>query len=48
MPSKLPRLNVVMDQSLRDWIDRSRRPTESAAAFIRRVLHDLMEAELRS
>ncbi len=45
MPSKLPRLNVVMDHTLRDWIEKSRRPTESAAAFIRRVLHERLEQD---
>ena len=42
MPSKLPRLNVVMTQEMRDWLEAQRRPCESAAHVIRRLVDQAM------
>ena len=44
MPSQLPRLNVVMPQSMRDWLNQQRRPCESAAHVVRRLIDDAMQA----
>ena len=43
MPSKLPRLNVVLPADMRDWLESQRLPCESAAAVIRRILHEQMK-----
>lgn len=42
MPSKLPRLNVVLPAEMRDWLEKQRLPCESSAAVIRRILHEQM------
>jgi hypothetical protein len=42
MPSQLPRLNVVMPQIMRDWLEQQRRPCESAAHVIRRLIDEAM------
>jgi Arc/MetJ-type ribon-helix-helix transcriptional regulator len=44
MPSKLPRLNVVMPQSMRDWLEAQRLPCESASHVVRRLINDAMSA----
>jgi hypothetical protein len=44
MPSKLPRLNVVMPQAMRDWLDAQRRPCESASHVVRRLIDQAMKA----
>ncbi len=44
MPSKLPRLNVVMPQAMRDWLDAQRLPCESAAHVVRRLIAEAMKA----
>jgi len=43
MPSKLPRLNVVLPAQMRDWLETQRLPCESTAAVIRRILHEYMK-----
>lgn len=43
MPSQLPRLNIVMTQSMRDWLEQQRRPCESAAHVVRRLIDEAMQ-----
>jgi hypothetical protein len=38
MPSKLPRLNVVMTPEMRQWLEEQRQPCESAAHVVRRIV----------
>jgi hypothetical protein len=45
MPSQLPRLNVVMTQAMRDWLEQQRRPCESAAHVIRRLIDQAMSQQ---
>lgn len=45
MPSQLPRLNVVMPQSMRDWLEQQRGPCESAAHVIRRLVIQAMQRD---
>lgn len=42
MPSSLPRLNVVMSQAMREWLEQQRRPCESAAHVVRRLIDEAM------
>jgi len=44
MPSKLPRLNVVMTPAMRQWLEGQRLPCESAAHVVRRILTQAMGA----
>jgi len=44
MPSNLPRLNVVLPPEMREWLETQRLPCESAAAVIRRILHEYMKS----
>jgi Arc/MetJ-type ribon-helix-helix transcriptional regulator len=44
MPSNLPRLNVVMPQYMRDWIEAQRLPGESASQAVRRLIAQAMKA----
>jgi hypothetical protein len=46
MPSKLPRLNVVMTPAMRQWLEAQRMPCESAAHVVRRILAQAMDAPL--
>lgn len=46
MPSQLPRLNVVMPQVMRDWLNQQRRPCESASHVIRRLIDEAMQRSL--
>lgn len=43
MPSHLPRLNVVMPQAMREWLDQQRQPCESASQVVRRLIHEAMQ-----
>lgn len=43
MPSQLPRLNVVMPQAMRDWLEQQRSPCESAAHVVRRLIDEAMQ-----
>jgi hypothetical protein len=43
MPSKLPRLNVVMPANMREWLDRQRQPCESASQVVRRLIAEAMQ-----
>lgn len=43
MPSQLPRLNVVMPQTMRDWLEQQRRPCESTAHVVRRLIDEAMQ-----
>jgi hypothetical protein len=47
MPSKLPRLNVVMTPAMRQWLEDQRLPCESAAHVVRRILAQAMSSHLR-
>jgi hypothetical protein len=44
MPSKLPRLNVVMTPAMRQWLEDQRQPCESAAHVVRRIVAGSMAA----
>ena len=46
MPSQLPRLNVVMPPSMRQWLDDQRLPCESAAHVVRRIIANAMNQDL--
>lgn len=43
MPSKLPRLNVVMPAHMREWLDQQRQPCESASQVLRRLIAEAMQ-----
>lgn len=45
MPSQLPRINVVMTQEMRQWLDDQRMPCESAAHVVRRLITQAMATE---
>jgi hypothetical protein len=44
MPSQLPRLNVVMPPSMRQWLEDQRLPCESAAHVVRRLIAKAMDS----
>jgi hypothetical protein len=44
MPSKLPRLNVVMTPEMRQWLEDRRGPCESAAHVVRRIVAQAMQS----
>jgi hypothetical protein len=44
MPSKLPRLNVVMTPAMREWLEAQRMPCESASHVVRRLVDQAMQA----
>ena len=44
MPSKLPRLNVVMTATMRDWLEAQRLPCESASHVVRRLVDQAMQS----
>lgn len=46
MPSKLPRLNVVMMPEMRQWLEDQRQPCESAAHVVRRIIANAMNQDL--
>jgi hypothetical protein len=45
MPSALPRLNVVMTEEMRAWLEARRAPCESASNVLRRVLLEAMKRD---
>lgn len=43
MPSKHPRLNVVMTPEMRQWVQDQRLPLESASEVVRRLILEAMQ-----